>query len=396
MSARVTAALFASALLAACAAGAPTPEPPPAPPAAPVASTPPAAPAPTAGATDYANAANWLCLPGKANDACSVDLTATVVNADGSTAREPFAADPNAPIDCFYVYPTVSLDPYSISDLNAGPEELSVIRSQFARFGSKCRLYAPLYRQITLAQLRAGMGGAAPPQRGGREEANADIDAAWEHYLKHYNNGRGVILIGHSQGAGQITRLIQQHIEGKPVADRMISAMVIGWTLQSGPSGTLKSTPVCTSDRDVGCLVNYVSFRDTVPPAPTARFGRDGDGPAICTAPSKLIGDTAGPRSYFTTGTATWVKGKTIDTPFVRTPGLVTTRCVAKDGFHYLEVKVNAVPADPRADDMGGDIMANGKPDAGWGLHLIDMNLEMGDLVELAGRQGAAWSSRQK
>ncbi|HEY5646578.1 MAG TPA: DUF3089 domain-containing protein [Pseudomonadales bacterium] len=104
-----------------------------------------------AGATavDYADPEAWLCRP-EAPNACAADQTATVVTADGRLATEPFRADPNAPIDCFCVYPTVSLDETPNSDLNAGPEEFSVVVGQFARFGAVCRTYAPLYRQITL------------------------------------------------------------------------------------------------------------------------------------------------------------------------------------------------------------------------------------------------------
>ncbi len=102
---------------------------------------------------DYSKAETWLCRPGR-QDACSVDLTATVVAANGKLTREKFTADPKAPIDCFYVYPTVSLDTTPNSDMNAGREEASVIRAQLARFGSACRIYAPLYRQVTLTALR--------------------------------------------------------------------------------------------------------------------------------------------------------------------------------------------------------------------------------------------------
>ena len=80
-------------------------------------------------------------------------------DANGDTARETWTADPKAPIDCFYVYPTVSTDPTPYSDMTADPAELNVIRQQFARFASKCRPYAPLYRQVTLAGLRRMLGG---------------------------------------------------------------------------------------------------------------------------------------------------------------------------------------------------------------------------------------------
>src|SRR5205085_9029596 len=99
----------------------------------------------------------------RALHARAANLTTTVITGDGSMTRATFRADPKAPIDCFYVYPTVSLDPGVISDMNAGPEEKNVVRAQLARFGSKCRIYAPLYRQFTLTALRAGQSGKPMP-----------------------------------------------------------------------------------------------------------------------------------------------------------------------------------------------------------------------------------------
>jgi hypothetical protein len=92
---------------------------------------------------DYSQAASWLCRPGR-QDACAVDLSSTVIAADGRFTREPWRADPKAPIDCFYVYPTVSTDKAINSDMTADPAELNVVASQFARFASRCRPYAPL------------------------------------------------------------------------------------------------------------------------------------------------------------------------------------------------------------------------------------------------------------
>src|SRR5689334_21064964 len=105
---------------------------------------------------DYSKDETWLCRPGR-KASCALDLSTTVVAADGKLTPETVKANPQAPIDCFYVYPTVSRDTTPNSDMNPGPEEHSVIRAQFARFGSQCKLYAPLYRQITLTALRAAM-----------------------------------------------------------------------------------------------------------------------------------------------------------------------------------------------------------------------------------------------
>ena len=100
---------------------------------------------------DYSKAETWLCLPGSSTDACgAADLTSTIVTAQGKLKIEKWKGNPEAPVDCFYVYPTISNDPTPNSDMNAGPEERSVILHQFARFGSQCKLYAPIYRQVTL------------------------------------------------------------------------------------------------------------------------------------------------------------------------------------------------------------------------------------------------------
>ena len=57
----------------------------------------------------------------------------------------------------------------------------------------------------------------------------------------------------------------------------------------------------------------------------------------------------------------------------------------ASAGDIESEVTINADPADPRVDDIPGNLTPQ------WGLHLVDMNLVMGDLVALANSQATAW-----
>jgi hypothetical protein len=364
---------------------------------------------------DYSKPEAWLCRPDKANDACSVDLTTTVVRADGSETVERFKADPQAPVDCFYVYPTVSLDPGVVSDMKAGPEELNVVRQQLARFGATCRIYAPLYRQFTLTGLQAMILGHPLPGSSDpalRQVGYDDVLDAWTYYLAHENKGRGVVLIGHSQGSGVLTRLIAAEIDGKPAQDRLVSALLLGTRLPVAPgkgTGLFKSIPTCRSPSQTGCAVAYATFRDTVPPPADSRFGRVADAPgmeAACVNPANLSGGPGELKAYLsnTAQIATaaapqpaWVKGKANPTtPFVSVPGLLTARCVSKNGFNYLEAHVNADPADPRTDDIPGDVVTpDGKVSADWGLHLIDANIAMGNLVELVGEQSKAWLAKR-
>src|SRR5436309_2612389 len=164
---------------------------------------------------NYGDDKSWLCRPGR-HDACDIDLTTTVVSANGKLAQEKWTADPNAPIDCFYVYPTVSTDATPNSDMVADPAELNVIRQQFARFGSKCRPYAPMYRQVTLAGLRrllTGSGGAGAALASGVQYD--DVRDAWNYYLDHDNKGRGFVLVGHSQCSYILAELLRKGIDGK-------------------------------------------------------------------------------------------------------------------------------------------------------------------------------------
>ncbi|MDZ4371028.1 MAG: DUF3089 domain-containing protein [Phenylobacterium sp.] len=365
-------------------------------------------------ANDYSKPEAWLCWPGKTGDACAIDLTTTVVNADGSTRVEAFKSDPKAPIDCFYVYPTVSNDSGVVSDMIAGPEELNVVKQQLARFGSTCRIYAPIYRQFTLTALRAAATGAPMPgsmDPAVRQVGYNDVVAAWRHYLATQNNGRGVVLIGHSQGSGVLTRMIPAEVEGKPVQKQLISALILGSNLgvEAGKdTGVFKSIPLCKSASQVGCAISYVTFRDTAPPPANSRFGKVATPgmEAACTNPAALAGGQGELKAYLANGaniassaapTPDWVKGKANpSTPFVTLPGLISGQCVSKDGFNYLEIRITADPADPRADDINGDVTGPGGVVAkDWGLHLIDVNIAMGNLVDIVGFQSKAYLAKR-
>src|SRR5260370_26759303 len=260
---------------------------------------PPIPPAPN----NYGDDKSWLCRPGR-HDACDVDLTATVISANGKLTRERWTAHPDAPIDCFYVYPTVSTDPTPTSDMIADAAELNVIRQQFARFGSKCRPYAPMYRQITLAGLRQMMAGASPGVSLDHGLQYDDVRDAWNYYIEHDNQGRGFVLIGHSQGSFILAELIRNEIDGKPIQSRMVSAILPGTTLAiprgRDAAGAFEHVPLCHSESQTGCVVTYASFRSTVPPPANTLFGRvtKENMVAACTNPAALGGGSGELHAY--------------------------------------------------------------------------------------------------
>jgi hypothetical protein len=358
---------------------------------------PAAAPRPTA--PDYRKASSWLCLPGRA-DICSTPLATTALNPNGygSVGRSVIAKDP--PVDCFYVYPTVSRDRGMNSDL-AVVEERMAAETQFARFASVCRPFAPIYRQMTTASIAAAVAGA--DIRPAHDLAYGDVRAAFRNYLATRNAGRPFVLVGHSQGSWHLQRLIAEEIEGKPVARQMRLAIIPGFNVLVPEGklvgGTFKTTPLCSRLGETGCVISYVSYRIGNPPPEGAVFGHS-------PAPGMTVGcvnpafpgskDWVSFDSYWFTranlpvpgGPIQWSTEGPPPTPYVRTEGLASGRCVNDGRRGYLAIRTNADPDDKRTDRIGGEVGIMGMFIPGWGMHLADIAVAQGDLVRWVGEAG--------
>jgi hypothetical protein len=361
-------------------------------------------------AADYGDQANWLCRPGR-QDACSAPQDATVVAVNGKLTHETFHPAKNPPVDCFYVYPTVSNEPGGNSDLSITGAEKNVVNAQFARFAAKCRLFAPMYRQVTLTALRAMLVGKPIPVD--RDLGYHDVLAAWNYYLAHDNHGRGVVLVGHSQGSGVLTRLIKEEIDGKPIQDKLISAILMGTNLPvpkgADVGGAFKHIPVCRSNSQLGCAIAFADFRANVPPPANSRFGKAPEGmQAACANPAALGGGSGmldaylsssrisdasdGPRQPFD-----WTQPpQPMTTSFVKVPGLLSAECVSNEHGAYLAVTLHPTPGGARTNDISGDVVVNGKVLDDWGLHLIDANLTMGNLLVIVGDESRAYLAKSK
>ena len=218
----------------------------------------------------------WLCRPGIAADACDGSLSTTAVKSYGAAGAVTHPKRAARRIDCFYVYPTVSDQLGPNATLAIDPEIRSIARYQAARFSQVCRVYAPVYRQITVQALTNGMLTDAV-----RKEAYGDVLAAWKVYLAKYNKGRGVVLIGHSQGAGHLTRLIQEQIDGKAISRRLVSAILLGGDVTAT---SFKHVRPCRLSTQLGCVVAFSTFNATPPEG--AIFGRAPG--QLCTNPADL------------------------------------------------------------------------------------------------------------
>lgn len=362
---------------------------------------------------DYTRADAWVCRPERA-DACAGDLDETVVTADGGVRRRAAAAERPTGVDCFYVYPTVSLDPGGNADMSPGREEAGTTTAQFAPFRSACRPFAPLYRQVTLTALRQAMAGGAPAID--RDLPYRDVLAAFRSYLARDNGGRAFVLVGHSQGAMLLKRLVAEEIDGTPLQRRLLSAILPGTAVIVPPGqdvgGTFKAVPLCRGEAQTGCVVTWATYRDGVTLPANAHFGvRDNGfgevqpaGVAGCTNPARLGGGRAplrailgfpwwqgGVGQYERPATGWSVNGKPVDTRFVVMPGLLSGECVRQGQVSYLAVRVGATAATDLAGTVVGTDAVGDAAYPDWGWHVIDMAVVEGDLVRLVRSQAAAY-----
>ena len=350
----------------------------------------------------YADIRLWNCHPERADGPCARPLDSTIVHPDGRLERVPLEPVADGPVDCFYIYPTCSMDPGSNADLEAGEEELFVTELQTARLRERCRVFAPEYRQVSVAGL------VSNPSPDAWSIAYADVVDAFKHYMNHENGGRGVILIGHSQGGMMLTQLMNEEIDDNEALRRqLVGAYILGAGVEVPDNdivgGTFDHIPLCTAADEYGCVVTYASYRANEVFGPQHPFGRTNfRGRRLgCVNPAQLLGTAPALGNQFPARFRSQVRGfilgntspfadaarvAEIETPFFSVPGLIHGECVFRDNHHFLSVTVHPDPADPRADEIGGDMVI-----PGWGLHMVDVNLALDDISALVARQIAAY-----
>ena len=328
----------------------------------------------------------WLCQPGAADNPCDADLAATAVLTGGARHREPLPRPVPTALDCFYVYPTVSGQQTANANLTVEQAERDVAVAQAARLSPACRVWAPMYRQRTvhdLFNLAHDAAGSAENQI-----ALASLRAAWRDYLAHDNGGRRVVLIGHSQGAAMLIRLIRSDIDPDPAVRRRLAlALLLGGnvTVADGRriGGSFQNIPLCDHQGQSGCIIAYSSF-PSEPPA-FSFFGRPGTGV------SALSGETAtnrqvacvNPAAVGSRGvaglhpyvpTAALPASLRAATPWVSFPGRLRAQCRHAGNATWLEV----TPTSGRRADV--PLLGQNLGPA-WGYHVVDVTLALGDLV---------------
>ncbi len=353
-----------------------------------------------AGVAEAANAKTvWLCRPGAKPDPCTPGLSTTVYSTSLTRVgvRRPRPAR-RPSVDCFYVYPTVSDQQTEHATLRIDPEERSIALYQAARYSQYCRVFAPMYRQVTVPFLVATRGESADslalPLK--------DVLAAFRNYLSRYSHGRGFVLIGHSQGSFMLDQLMKKQIDPNPaLRRRLVTAIILGGNVLvkrgSNVGGDFKHIPGCRSPGQLGCVIAFSTF-DQTPPQDSI-FGRAPAGSGkqvLCTNPARLnqsrgLLDPIFPSQPFAPRTLIAAGIGLLGVPLPHSsavwnsaPGAYAARCSSAGGANVLQITPRGAAPLPRPS-----------PTSQWGLHLTDVNIALGNLAGIVARDASAYRHRR-
>lgn len=202
---------------------------------------------------DYADPANWVALP-------------TVQGLEDRTPTGvPSATQGKAPVDVFFIHPTgylngktwtFSMDPNTMTEENTR----WMLANQASAYNGCCNVYAPRYRQANIFAYFKG--------EEIREQVLAfayqDVERAFDYFLEHYSDGRPFVIASHSQGTHHGARLLQDKIDGTPLAERMVAAYIIGGGIRRDHFAGLQDIDLCERANDLHCAVHWDTYSEAV------------------------------------------------------------------------------------------------------------------------------------
>ncbi len=209
-------------------------------------------------APDYSLKQNWSALPFRADAA------------DKLPKSQTWVSDSLKTVDVFYIHPTMYMTGKKwnadVADKKLNRKvDKKPVRYQATVFNESCRVYAPRYRQ---AIVEVFYNETADGEKA-LDLAYEDVKAAFEYYLKNYNNGRPFIIASHSQGTCHSRRLLKDYFDGKELSKQLVAAYAIGYTIKDSMYTTLK---MCENATETGCYVSWMSYKMGY--EPTANFSK--------------------------------------------------------------------------------------------------------------------------
>lgn len=171
-------------------------------------------------------------------------------------------------VDVFYVHPTMYYEGRDwVADLGDAAINRTVdlwpIRHQASVFFEIGRVFAPRYRQAHIRvfgfdEEECEMCGEA------LEVAYSDVRKSFLFWLKNLDQGKPIIIAGHSQGTFHAKRLLKEFFDGTELGERLVTSYLLGWGVYEEDFEVLKP---CESKGDVNCYCSWMTYATGYTPA---------------------------------------------------------------------------------------------------------------------------------
>jgi len=202
------------------------------------------------GKPDYSNLNYWAAHPWKWDPSDSVP--------------EPLRNEiKDSTADVFFLHPTTYTSKKKTKGQNAAIDDAylnaktdySSLLYQASVFNNQCRVFAPRYRQ---AHIKTFFEKDDQKKAAAFDLAYEDLKNAFDQYLETWNNGRPIIIAGHSQGSLLAERLLKDYFENKPLKNQLVVAYIIGWPV---PKDYFTGLKMCEDSLQSGCICSWRTLR---------------------------------------------------------------------------------------------------------------------------------------
>lgn len=166
--------------------------------------------------------------------------------------------DSNKDVDLFIICPTIDFGSNKRLNMNLSDKEMKAnfvgaLNMEIGIYSDFCNVYAPYYRQMTLA------GYNKKNQKPYLDLAYKDIENAFIYYLEHYNKDRPFIIAGFSQGSQMGIRLLEELFDNPNYSKKLVSAYLIGWPVTESIISNYPWIKIAKSETDTGCIISFNS-----------------------------------------------------------------------------------------------------------------------------------------
>lgn len=175
--------------------------------------------------------------------------------------------------DVFFIAPTVYLGDnshfyWASYDENTKPKFIGATMMEKGIYDENARFFAPYYHQASLTAIDLPDGGSKY-----FDAAYQDVKKAFKYYLKHYNNGRPIILAGFSQGADMCIRLLKDCFKGEKAQKLLVACYAIGWGITEEEVKENPHIHMAQNAEDTGVLITFNSEAESVTDSPIIPAG---------------------------------------------------------------------------------------------------------------------------